>query len=287
VIALATCADMPTSWQEEELLAKLAPDARFAVWDDPEEDWAAYELVVLRATWDYSQRRDAFLDWVASVPRLANAPLVVAWNTDKRYLADVAAAGIPVVPTSFAALGEEPDLPREGELVVKPSVSAGSRDTGRFSATDPAQRAAALELVAAIQRSHRTAMVQPYLEAIDAHGETALLYAGGVFSHAIRKAPILQPGQVAALDHHEDPPIELREPTAAERLLADRTMAWLAERFGDDALTYARIDLIPDAAGDPVVLELELTEPSLFLPYAPGAAARFAAAIRAAAARAA
>ena len=68
---------------------------------------------------------------------------------------------------------------------------------------------------------------------------------------------------------------------AAERALADRTVVWLQELLGP--LTYARVDLLAGPDGTPVILELELVEPCLYLPFAPGAAERFAAVLRAAA----
>ena len=48
---------------------------------------------------------------------------------------------------------------------------------------------------------------------------------------------------------------------------------------GADRLLYARIDMIPGLDGEPLLVELELTEPSLFLGTAPGAADRLSTAI--------
>ena len=277
MIALATCAELPTGYLEDALAERLG--ARWAVWDDPAVDWAAFDAVIVRSTWDYQRDRAGFLAWAHSVGTLRNPATVLAWNTDKRYLADVAAAGLPVVATTFLAPGQALPAALPDELVLKPAVSAGSRDTGRFRPdTEPDAVAA---LLAAIHASGRTAMLQPFVGAVDTHGETALLYAGGHFSHAIRKDAILRPGTVAALGTAEDPAIEPRDPAPAERALADRTVAWLQERLGP--LAYARIDLLAGPDGAPVILELELSEPCLYLPFAEGAAERFAAAFRAAA----
>ena len=274
-IALATCAALPTGYLEDELAARLG--ATWAVWDDPAVDWAAFDLVVARSVWNYQHDLGKFLAWARSVPRLANDVELLAWNMDKRYVAEVAAAGLPIVATTFLAPGEP--LPSElpEELVLKPTVSAGSRDTGRFRPAEAPEAARAL--LATIHASGRTAMLQPFLPSVDARGESALLYAGGEFSHAVTKGAILQPGKVAALDVAEDPPMTPLTPTAAERALADRTMAWLTERFGTPA--YARIDLLDGPDGAPQLLELELSEPCLYLPYADGAAARFADTFRA------
>ena len=97
------------------------------------------DLVILRATWDYIDRLDEFLAWTTRVRNVINAPAVVAWNTDKRYLADLAAAGVPTVPSRFFAPGERVRLPK-GEIVVKPAVGAGSVGAQRFTDTDEARR---------------------------------------------------------------------------------------------------------------------------------------------------
>jgi hypothetical protein len=285
IVALATCAELPEGDEDERLLppALVARgiESRFAVWDDPAVDWAAFGLVVVRSTWDYTSRRDAFLEWARGVPRLFNPEPVLRWNTDKRYLDDLAGAGLPVVPTAFVVPGG-PRPPLRGEVVVKPAVSGGSRDTGRFA---PDRHREAHALLTALQSDGRVAMLQPYVPSVDERGETALLYLGGEYSHAIRKGPILREGAgpigaedvVAGLFAAED--ITPREATADERAVGDAVTAFARERFG--GLLYERIDLVEDAAGAPRVLEAELTEPSLFLGTAEGAPERFAAAIAA------
>lgn len=286
LVALATCAELPAGDPDDHglpgALAAHGVRARWQVWDDPAIDWSRFDAVVVRSTWDYQLRRDAFLAWAAGLPRVLNPLDVLAWSTDKSYLADLAGAGLPVVPSAFAPPGATPDLPAAGELVVKPSVSAGSKDTARFCATD---RAAALALVGAIHASGRTAMVQPYLASVDARGETALVYLDGAFSHAVRKGPLLAAGvqPTDALFAAED--ITPRRATGQERAVADEVIGVVAQRFG--ALAYARVDLVAGAGDRPVVLELELAEPSLFLAHDPRATERLAAAIarRAGAAR--
>jgi len=249
------------------------------VWNDPAVDWPALGLAILRSTWDYPGDRRAFLAWAESVPRLANAVDVVAWNSDKRYLGDVAAAGIPVVPSEWSDPGEPVNLPT-GEFVVKPSVGAGSRGVGRFG---PDGHAAARSHAAALHDAGRVVMVQPYLADVDTSGETALIYFDGAFSHAVRKAPMLPEATVhdvgpdgtagivvpERITTHRADPDELR--------LGARVMALLRGRFGADLL-YARVDVIPTPYG-PVVLELELIEPSLHFRYDQDAAARFAASV--------
>jgi hypothetical protein len=236
-------------------------------WDDPAVDWAGYDLAVVRSCWDYAWRLPEFLGWAASVPRLRNSVELLRWNTDKTYLRDLAGAGLPVVPTVWdpTAAGELPDVP---EWVVKPAISAGSRDTARWG--DPA---AALAHVAELTAAGRTAMLQPYLAGVDTAGETAMLFLGGRFSHAVRKGPLLRRGEGVRQDRDSRGDLRAVDPTAAQREVAQAVLDAVPTLVpGAAAPLYARIDLVPGPAGRPVLLELELAEPSLFLPQAPAAA---------------
>lgn len=276
-IAIVTTLELPVPDADEVLLLPLLPEADLVCWDDSGVDWATYELVVIRSTWNYTDHLDEFLAWatrVSHATRLMNPVQVMEWNTDKRYLSDLAARGIPTVPTTFVAPGEE--VPADavvalaGHLVVKPSVGAGSKGAQLFNG-DPAGAAAHL---AALHAEGRTAMLQPYLAAVDTHGETALMYVGGEFSHAARKAAILSRDMSWATGLYADEKVVATTASDAERELADRVLAELP------GLAYARVDLLPTAEG-PVVLELELTEPSLFLALGEGAPERAASAFRA------
>ena len=288
-VALVTCRALPDGDPDDHgLVAALAAegvDAAWAVWDDPAVDWAAVDLALVRSPWDYTDRRDAFVAWARSVPRIANPADILAWNTDKRYLADLMLAGLPVVPSRFAAPGDPVDpAALAGEVVVKPAVSAGARDTGRF--TDPD---AAWAHVRALHDRGAIAMVQPYVPSVDSEGETALVYLGGEFSHALRKGPILQGEGVAPLVDpvgglpaaeamYAGETITPREADSAQRAVADWVLLYVRERFGP--LAYARIDLVTGPDGAPLLLEAELTEPSLYLEFAQGAAERLARAVR-------
>jgi glutathione synthase/RimK-type ligase-like ATP-grasp enzyme len=273
-VVLATCAELPRGDGDDEPLAALLR-AAFVPWDDDDFDWSAPELVVLRATWDYQGRRDEFLAWTRRIgERLVNPPDVVEWNTDKRYLHELEDAGLAVVHTALVEPGE-PFEPPAGEYVVKPTVSAGSRDTARFA---PGEEERAAALVAAIHAAGKTAMVQPYVASVDRRGETALLFFGGELSHAIHKGPLLRPGADPTDEVYAPEEIAPREPTAGERAVAERVVAWSAERFGGP-LAYARVDVV-EGDGGPLLLELELTEPSLFFAQGLGAAERFADVLR-------
>src|SRR4051795_934664 len=192
-VALVTCAEVPELDPDDravlEPLAARGLEAEAAVWDDPRVDWDAYDLALLRSPWDYARRRDAFVAWATSVPRLRNPASVVEDNTDKTYLGRLAAKGVPVVATEFISPGGTwPGAPA-GEYVGKPAISAGSRDTARYG---PGEEGRARAHVDGLTSVGRTAMVQPYVASVDARGETALLFFAGAFSHAIRKGPILE-----------------------------------------------------------------------------------------------
>ncbi|WP_433324930.1 ATP-grasp domain-containing protein [Spirillospora sp. CA-294931] len=275
-VAFATFAAMPEGNAElpllrEALRSGFGIESAVTRWDDPLADWSAHELVVIRSTWDYTTRLEEFLGWARAVPRLANPVDVVRWNTDKRYLRDLAEAGVPVVPT----LWDPADLPsRWPDLVIKPAVSAGARGTARWG---PSQRERARAHLRELLGDGETVMVQPYLTGIDTEGETALLFFDGEFSHAARKGPILAEGTGVAEEPRGG---DMSPATAAPEQLAVARRALAAVPHGADLL-YARVDLVPGPDGTPVVLELELTEPDLFLDHAPGSADRFARAIAA------
>lgn len=284
--AIATCSQMPHGFQEDDLAAAL--ESTWVVWDDPDIDWAAYDTVLVRSVWDSDRRRDEFVAWahrVTASTRLLNPAAVLEWNTDKRYLAELPPAGLPTVPTVFLVpgrpLGDDvlEELDRPAEIVIKPAQSAGARDTGRFAL--PGGYGDAAALAAQIHAQGKVVMVQPYLSTVDEVGETALLYFGGAYSHAIRKGPILKVGAEPVKETDAaDPDISPREPSRAERRLGDAAIAWLITRFGGP-LAYARVDLLTGPDGAPVVIELELTEPFLFLAHADGATERLASAVRA------
>lgn len=289
-IAIATAADFPNLDEDGDvLLAALRErdaDAEPAVWTDSSVDWSSYDLVVVRSTWDYAPRRDEFVAWahrVGGLTRLANPAAVIEWNTDKTYLRALAECGLPVVPTDWLVPGDVFVPPVDGEYVVKPAISAGSQDTNRYVAGDHDEVAKAH--VDRLLAAGRTVMVQPYVSAVDTAGETALLFMGGQYSHAIRKGPLLTPAMEAFEGHYLEEQIEAREPSDVERLLGERVLDTLATvaPVGRDQLTYARVDLLPGADGEPLLIELELAEPSMFLvESADGgekAAARFADAI--------
>jgi O-ureido-D-serine cyclo-ligase len=264
----------------EQALRDAGAQVHVAEWDDPSVEWQAFDVAVLRSTWDYTTRLDEFRAWIRSVSertRLINPADVVRWNTDKHYLQDLAEAGAPIIPAVFVEPGQDADagvaralaVAKTDEIVVKPAVGAGSKDAQRHGRTQ------VQAMCAHVQRlidAGRSAMLQPYLASVDERGETALLFYSGTFSHAIRKGPMLRSGveQEPGLFVQEN--ITPRVPTDAELRVAERVLA--AVPFGK--LVYARIDLLMNDDGSPALLELELTEPSMFFAHAPGSPERFA-----------
>lgn len=284
-VLLAGCSALPRGDGDEEILltalAEAGCEAGWMVWDDPSAPEA--DLVILRATWDYDGRRDDFLAWCDSVPRLRNSPAVARWNTDKAYLLDLAAAGLGVVPTELVAPGENARWP-DSEFVVKPSVGAGSRGAQRFAAGSIGEAESHL---ATLHERGRSALVQPYQEAVDTQGETAVVFIAGEYSHAFVKGPLLVPG--AWLDGSglfATETLNAVDPEPEVRRFAEQAVESAARQLGIDPaeLLYARVDVVRSSDGEPLLLELELTEPSLGLEFGGlPAATRLAEAARAAA----
>jgi glutathione synthase/RimK-type ligase-like ATP-grasp enzyme len=276
VVALVTCDDIPELESDAPLLLEaldrkgLVP--RIVSWTDQSVDWDSFALNVVRGTWDYVFRRDEYVSWTRSTPRLFNPADVLEWNTDKRYIADLDDSGVAVVPTRFVAPGEDFELPA-GEIVLKPTVGAGGIEAGLFGSDETDEAATH---VRALHAAGRAVMVQPYRAQVDRAEETGLIYIGDSFSHAISKGPQLRLEPRVAPDHIRDQVIASRSPTDAERAVAERALD--AVPGGRERLLYARVDVVPGPDG-PEVLELEVTEPSLFLDHCEGSADRLAAAI--------
>lgn len=283
-IALVTCrealgldTDMPlltAALERAEVESVVVP------WD-ADVDWSQFSLVVVRSAWDYHRRYEEFMSWVlrvSPITSLANSAEVISWNTDKRYLAELAGQGLPTVPTTFVAPGEELDrssiveLLARGDVVVKPTISAGSNDTERHHDIERL-----LSHVQALHASGRTAMVQPYLSAVETASETDLVYIDGELSHAFAKGPMLRDPKIMAEGLYAEERITAREASIAERTLGDRVINMVSTRF--EKPLYGRVDLLPSADG-PVIIEVELTEPSLYVHLSTDAADRLADAIR-------
>lgn len=293
-IALATCNHHPNLADDDvpvlEALRERGIDAVAAVWDDPEMDWSTFDLVVLRSTWDYSTRREEFLNWVNSVPRILNPPSLVDWNTDKAYLRDLADAGVPTIPTiwldparNLSARAVHTRMPATGDFVIKPTVSLGSRNTGRYEAGEAHSRGLAIKHAVNLLKEDRHVMVQRYLTQVDEVGETTLIFIDGEFSHCVGKGAMLQGPFRPTAGLYKVEEMSDREATEAEREIADQAIAHvsktLQENSDEQTLLYGRVDLVPDNDGNPVVIEVEVADPALFLSFKKGAATKLAEAI--------
>ena len=262
---------------------------RIVYWDDAFVNWASFSAAVIRSPWDYIDKLPEFLAWAARVSQqtvLLNPLNVIESNTDKHYLDVLAKQGIHTVPSRFI----EPEQHAEdglqafldefahAEFVVKPAVGAGSKDAQRYGRDETE---AALMHIHRLQFKNRSVLLQPYLSKVDDAGETALLFFNGVYSHAIRKGPLLKRNEGPTDLLFAPEQIIARAPSDDEHKLAQQVVAALPGLFQlDGPLAYARIDLLLDEDGKPCLLELELTEPSLFFNYADGAAERFVKALK-------
>lgn len=258
VIALVTCAELPDGDADTRLLieplARIGIEAVPAVWDDPGVDWAAFDLAIIRSCWDYPKRRTEFLEWAAGVGCVANPYRVLEWNTHKRYLSELAGAGIPIVPTQWVEAEDcwvPASLEATGRCVIKPAVSLGARDSGCYELSDTVQLRLAEQHVQRIQMSGRTVMIQPYLSGIDIYGETSLVYFGRHISHAVRKGAVLD-GPDAGIDNllvTDDRVLRRKPPDVAELIVAERALDLVPG--SRDQLLYARVDIVPGDDGAP------------------------------------
>ena len=252
-------------------------------WDDVAIDWTQFSIAVLRSTWDYYARLDEFIAWVDRVSTqttLCNPAEIVRWNVDKRYLQEMSAHGIPVMATTFVA--QLIDITQEliaQDVIIKPVVSAGSNNTARHR-NDPVDARAQLDHILS---NSGVAMVQPYSPTIDSIGETGLVYLGGKFSHAFGKDAVFGEAEQVHNGVHVQEVITARTANPNEHLLGDSVMKFLMKKFGVTPL-YARIDMVNNIDGVPEIMEVELTEPSLYLHLDAGSPERAATALANAAA---
>lgn len=284
-VALVTCREALGIDYDMPLLLEAVRATGVAVdevcWDDESIDWSTYNHIVIRSTWDYHRRYDEFMHWVrtvSAVSTISNSVDVITWNTDKHYLAEVAEMGLPVVPTVFVEPGHDGwldqvrELLTKGDVVVKPAISAGSNDTERHSNIDVAQ-----QHISELLSAQRSVMLQPYLADVDVESETGLVFIDGKFSHAFAKGALLAQEKNMSGGLYAEEEIGIRQPTAEQLLIGERAVKWLSSCFGK--LLYARVDLLPTADG-PVIIELELTEPSLYLLLHPHSAEVLAASLQ-------
>lgn len=247
-------------------------------WRDASVNWSDIDVAVVRTAWDYPDHRDAFVSWAESTAQsttLCNSADVLRWNTHKSYLLELEERGAPVVPTAWLAAGDTIDI-RDllasrswARAVAKPAVGAGSSGLLRLS------RDAGLdqqEAFAGMLADHDV-LVQPYLADVEHSGELSVVLIDGQITHAVRKIPKAGDFRVQQEFGSTYQPVDLDDDTAA-------LAAWIVESTGHELL-YARVDLVEDQSGTLQLIELEATEPDLYLTVVPAAASRFADAIMA------
>lgn len=286
LLALATRSDLPTWEVDDRHLHRALHDLGVAfeqpVWDDPRADWARYDAVLVRTTWDYQEKLPAFRRWaehVAATSRLWNPKPVLAWNTHKHYLRQLGAAGVPLAPTTWLDRGSRVDVARlvanggYREAFLKPCVGSTARETLRF----PATASGFAQAQAHVDRllPHEDLMLQPFLGQVLVRGEWSAIFVDGQITHCVRKIPVAGDYRVQDDFGARDEPYD---PTQRERELAQRAMQVVQQEGGPcpgadgSPLLYGRADFLWNDAGDCVLTELELVEPSLFFRHRPAAA---------------
>ncbi|MCG8441237.1 MAG: transporter [Caulobacterales bacterium] len=246
------------------------------IWDDPSIDWSRYDAALIGATWDYMNKKDAFLaalDRIAAAVPLFNSPAVARWNIDKGYLAELDARGVRTVPTLWRDRADPPSLAAAfdalgaEEIIVKPRVGAGAWRQARLRRGEPAPPADELPPGAA--------MIQPFLTSVATAGETSYLFFDGAFSHALTKRPAPGDYRVQSLYGGRE---TVRTPTA-EELSHARSAVEAAAAILGERLLYARVDMVAGQDGAPLLMELELIEPYYYPDQGPDCGAIFAAAL--------
>lgn len=250
---------MPNLYHGEEglvdALAERGCDPQIRFWNDPDVDWVDAGMVVVRSVSDYPLQRDVFLEWTKKVPRILNHPDILEWNTHKTYLRSLAKRGLPTIPTTWLEPEQELSkhqihtrFPASGEFIVKPAVSSGVRDIGRYTTNSTPQRQAAMWQVQSLMGQGRAVMVQRYVEQVDTHGEISLVFFNGLVSHAVEKRAQLHPASVTDPTMHEA--VVTAQP--ADSLVwrwgeQIRTVlhAYVRERIGrDEQFLFNRVDVV-------------------------------------------
>jgi glutathione synthase/RimK-type ligase-like ATP-grasp enzyme len=274
--------DYPEPWRwaydvEADALAAAGAEVVPVVWTKP-GDLSGFELILPLVAWGYHYDYERWLAFLghaeaARLP-LINPPALLRWNGDKSYLAELAGAGVPTVPTMAVEQCCDEDIEEarrwfEAEwLVIKPPVSASATGTFRIGPNDslPAEaRGCAM-------------IIQPLIDEIATAGEFSLMLFGGEFSHAVVKRP--KSGDFRVQEHLGGTTVPSPPPPGGIAL------ARAALAAAPTRATYARVDMVPNASGELMIMELELIEPALFLDAAPDGGAAFAGSILRAAERA-
>lgn len=293
-VTLATAAQMPDLYPDEtgllNALASRGVDPRIAIWNDPNVDWDDAGLVVIRSVVDYAAHREEFLEWARSLPKVLNHADILAWNSDKHYLLELEKRGLPTIETTWLSADKgytkhqvHSRFPARGDFVVKPGVSSGVRDVGRYSAASIPQRQAAIKQVMNLLSSGRDVMIQRYQEVVEILGERSLIFLNGLLSHTVDKNALLMRDSVTGQ--------RIQEVQVHARPATDQELRWgeeirvvlhsyVRERMGrDEQFLFNRVDIVPDGEGSFFVMEVALVDADLYLGSTPNALDNFADAI--------
>ena len=276
-IALATCTELP-GWEVDDkplinALTQLDAEVQLPAWD-AEFDWNQFDITVIRTTWDYHSRKEEFVTWCQSVPRLCNNANIVDWNTHKSYLRELESNGVAIAPTVWIDTGEQSELARIMQNLnatrgfIKPQVGACASDTLRFSIDEITQAQQFLD-----SNKHQDMMVQPYLESVETEGELSAIFIDGKYTHGVQKIPV--EGDYRVQDDFGASDISYTF-TEAEIQTMQEVLLHVPDQ---KELLYARFDYLRDAKGMLLLNELELVEPSLFFRHCEDSAVALANAI--------
>lgn len=232
------------------------------VWDDPQVDWAAYDLAILKAPWDYFDKIEQFNQWLRQLDeagvRLLNPTDTVRWNSDKHYLQDLAAAGMDIIPSSFLEKGQQADWQsyfdhfQAEKLIMKPAVSGGAKNTFVLKREEILSEIPKLQSLL----NEEAYLLQPFISRIQEEGEWSFVFFGGRFSHCLLKTAKSGDFRVQHVHggavHAMEPPKDLLE-----------VARQYVDTFAKGCL-YARVDGVR-LDGTFALMELELIEPYLYL----------------------
>lgn len=293
-VSLVTCSQYPNLETDEQglldALSENGLDPQIVFWDDPQVDWEKAGVCVVRSVRDYADRRAEFLRWAHQVPRLLNPADVMEWGTDKHYLKVLHGLGLPIVPTFWL----EPELnlskhqihtrfPAHGDFVVKPAVSSGGRQMGRYTANVGSSRTKAIHHAMDILNRNEAAMVQRYLAQVEEQGEVSLIYMNGILSHAVEKAGMLKKDMEIG-EELIPQVVAVRNPSAKEWEWGEQVRRavhrMIKSRLGhDQQFLYFRADLISDGGDGFYLMEVSAVDAKLYLQGVEDGVKRFADAI--------
>ncbi len=294
-ITLATAASMPDLYPDEAALPDMLFDQglepKIEVWNDPHVDWEKAGMVVVRSVVDYATDRKEFLKWAQNVPRLLNNADALQWNSDKHYLIELERRGLPTIATTWLSADQgynkqqvHSRFPAHGDFVLKPAVSSGMRDIGRYTANNVPQRQAAMSRVMEMLSQGRDVMIQRYQEVVETQGEMSMIFFNGQLSHSVDKTALLSPDTQTGTEDVLEIDVTAHHPTDQELGWAEKIRKvmhqYVRSRIGRDELfLYNRVDLVPDGEGNFLVMEIALVDGNLYLGSSPDALTNFAEAI--------